>query len=297
MNTEAARDIVVAGIDRLCIEAVGSDAATYLHSQLSNDISSMGVGESRYAFALEPTGKIIALVRVTRLSDSAFLLDTDAVPGLDEILLGRLNRFKIRVAVDFSAGVRKCAAIRVRGAGTVPVSSRAAIETSTGAIVADAWWQDGRALDVIPRTDQAVVDATMIAESVDGSRVSSDPFADVEEARVRDAWPAMGSEIIPATTLVAATGLTSRAVSFTKGCYPGQELVERMDSRGSNAPHSLRRFAARDLHGAGTGGIVVGDPIMVDGTQVGTVTSVAGDWALGYVARDVEMGDVVSPAD
>ena len=53
----------------------------------------------------------------------------------------------------------------------------------------------------------------------------------------------MGAEIVPGETIPAVTGVTGVAVNFTKGCYPGQELVERMDSRGAEAPSSLRVLA------------------------------------------------------
>ena len=60
-----------------------------------------------------------------------------------------------------------------------------------------------------------------------------------EDGRIAAGWPKMGAEIIPGETIPAETGLDDVAVSFTKGCYPGQELVERMDSRGSTAPRHL----------------------------------------------------------
>ena len=64
--------------------------------------------------------------------------------------------------------------------------------------------------------------------------------AELEAARVADGWPAMGVEIEPGETIPAETGVVAVAVDFRKGCYPGQELVERMDSRGATAPRSLR---------------------------------------------------------
>ena len=66
--------------------------------------------------------------------------------------------------------------------------------------------------------------------------------ADLERARIEAAWPAMGAEIVPGETIPAETGVASVAVDFRKGCYPGQELVERMDSRGADgAPLAPRR--------------------------------------------------------
>lgn len=107
-----------------------------------------------------------------------------------------------------------------------------------------------------------------------------------DAARIELGWPALGSEIVPGDTIPAATGLAGIAVSFTKGCYPGQELVERMDSRGSTAPATLRRLVVEI-------GAAAGDPISVEGTDVGTLTSVSGTAALGYVQRTVELGEVV----
>jgi folate-binding Fe-S cluster repair protein YgfZ len=79
------------------------------------------------------------------------------------------------------------------------------------------------------------------------------------------------------------------AVSFTKGCYPGQELVERMNSRGASAPRQLRRLAS-------TGGspLATGSAVIEDGRDVGRVTSAAGAAALALVGRAVEPGAQVT---
>ncbi|HRD99957.1 MAG TPA: hypothetical protein PLV68_01590, partial [Ilumatobacteraceae bacterium] len=110
-------------------------------------------------------------------------------------------------------------------------------------------------------------------------------------ARIEAGWPATGAELTEAT-IPAETGfVVGLAVSFTKGCYPGQELVERMDSRGSSAPRTIRRLR-------GSGSAAVGDPVVgADGKIVGHLSSVAatadgrGDgWvALVPLARSVEV--------
>ena len=89
-----------------------------------------------------------------------------------------------------------------------------------------------------------------------------------EDARIAVGWPRMGFEIVPGQTIPAVTGVVPVAVNFTKGCYPGQELVERMDSRGADAPVSLRIIENAD-------GAAPGDPVVVDGAEVGTITSVS----------------------
>jgi tRNA-modifying protein YgfZ len=108
-----------------------------------------------------------------------------------------------------------------------------------------------------------------------------------EAARIAMGWPALGAELVPGETIPAATGLARIAVSFTKGCYPGQELVERMDSRAAEAPRSLRRLVLID-------GGSVGDPVLDGADEVGSVTSVSGTAALGYVKRTSAVGEPVA---
>ena len=199
------------------VDVVGADAATYLQSQLSQDLDRIPVGGSGWSFVLEPTGKVVALVRVRRLGDEHIALDTDGGHGRE--LLERINRFRIRVAVDV------------------------ALEEGTGSI---------------------------------------DPVA--EARRIALGWPRHGREIESGVTIPAETGLIGAAVSFTKGCYPGQELVERMDSRAAAAPVSLRRVVVAE--GTAPGSVLLG----ADGSEIGRITSVAGTEALAYVRRGVDSG-------
>ena len=198
----------------------GPDAATYLHSQVAQDLRDLAVGQTRWTLVLEPTGKVESLARVTRASDERFDFDTDA--GYGDALAARLNRFKIRVQAEITV---------------VPAE--------------------------VP-----------------------EPSEEHEDARVGAGWPRMGFEIVPGETIPAVTGVVPVAVSFTKGCYPGQELVERMDSRGADAPRSLRIVEV-------AAGSVIGDPVVdAEGAEVGTITSVApaGTTALALVKRGCDVG-------
>jgi len=118
------------------------------------------------------------------------------------------------------------------------------------------------------------------------------PGEDYEAARVAAGWPAMGSEIVPGERIPAEVGVVAASVSLTKGCYPGQELLERMDSRGSQAPNQLRVMTVDEA--ASVGDPIV-DPDDPDGKPVGALTSVAGGRALGYVRRGSTVGDGPGP--
>lgn len=228
-------------LERDVITATGADARTYLHSQLSQDVAGMRVGETRQSLLLQPTGKLDGIIRVTCVEGETFVLDVDT--GCGEAVLARLNRFKIRVKVELTLGRETWVAVRnvlIPIPGSIP-----------------AWRCDGSAVDL--RSESA------ITEFKQGS------VEDYEQARIIAAWPAMSIDVTE-SSIPAETGITDVAVSFTKGCYPGQELVERMDSRGSIAPRQLRYVQVGE-------GTVVGQEVERDGRQ-GTVTSISGTHAL-----------------
>lgn len=255
--------MIVVDIPREALLVSGRDAGSYLHSQLSNDIASLVVGASRQSLVLEPTGRVVALVRVTRRADTEFVIDL--APGFLDVVTARLTKFKIRVQADISP--LQVHVVAVRG-DTPPDVASLAPGGSDHVLVLPAWWSDGRAIDLLSTAP------------VDIARIGT--LDDYEASRINAVWPEMGSEIVPGDTLPAATGVVTVAVSFSKGCYPGQELVERMDSRGSTAPRTLRSISVPS-------GTAVGDPVVIEGESVGTITTVIGERALAYVKRDVEI--------
>ncbi len=115
-----------------------------------------------------------------------------------------------------------------------------------------------------------------ILDDIDVEGVPGDPL-DYEVLRIKAGMPRMGAEI-DESTIPASLGILDRSVSFTKGCYTGQELVARIDSRGGSTPRKLVGFR---------GDAAVGDPVVVDGKEVGHITSAARGVALALVRRDV----------
>ncbi|HYD09284.1 MAG TPA: hypothetical protein VEA78_04200 [Acidimicrobiales bacterium] len=125
-------------------------------------------------------------------------------------------------------------------------------------------------------------DGALVEELLDDMEVGGDPGHpdEYEAARIRAGLPKMGTEV-DESTIPAALGVVDGAVSFTKGCYTGQELVARIDSRGGKTPTKL--VGVRSASGE------PGASVVVDGNEVGTVTSAAGDVALAMVRREVEL--------
>jgi folate-binding protein YgfZ len=148
--------------------------------------------------------------------------------------------------------------IAVRGADVAP---------SAGSVAVPAWW--GAGVDLLGPSP------------VPPPGVPEGSAGEYERSRILAGWPALGVEITE-SSIPAETGLADVAVSFTKGCYPGQELVERMDSRGSTAPRLLRRVVLP--HAAGE---AAGTPVRLDGAEVGRITSSSGDAALALISRSV----------
>lgn len=266
---EAMRSSVAAvWLDRDFVRAAGPDATPYLQGQLSQDVGALGEGQSAWSWVLQPAGKVDALLRVSRLGPTEYVLDTDG--GWGELLLSRLTRFKLRTKVDLEALPWRC--LGLRGPET-PADLHASGSTVGEVMTVDANWPGLTGVD-------RVGPAPTLPEGV-----TTAGAADYEAARIETGIPRMGSELNE-RTIPAETGLVERTVSFTKGCYTGQELVARIDSRGSNVPRHLRGLR---LSGPADPGVA----LTLDGKEVGVVTSAAlspalGWVGLGYVRRAVE---------
>jgi tRNA-modifying protein YgfZ len=246
-------------LERDVVRATGPDARSYLQGQLSQDVDALDVGGSAFSLLLQPQGKVDAFLRVTRVGDDDFVLDVDG--GWGASVMTRLRRFLLRVDLQLAAVDWKVVAVR-----------------GVDSIEGD---DDGAVWSVLPETP-GVVGFDLIGAEVDipaGVDVlDRDAY---EQLRIRAGVPRMGVEL-DESTIPASAGVVDRSVSFTKGCYTGQELVARIDSRGDRTPTRLRGLrlsspvpAGATLHGDGD-------------KAVGTVTSSSGPVALAYVRREVE---------
>ncbi len=252
-----------AWIERDVVHAAGADTVAYLQGQLAQDIAALGVGGSAWSLLLEPAGKVDAWLRVTRVGETEVVLDTDRGGG--ELVLARLERFKLRTDCTLEPH-EAMPALAVRGVRPDP---------PVGLPIA---WPGVPGYDLLGPSAQVPDDVTLVdAEAY-------------EVARIASGVPATGTDLT-ADTIPAEAGqwLIDASVSFTKGCYTGQELVARVDSRGGNVPRPLRRLEVDSPADAS----LVGQEVRASGHAVGRITSAAHDpermlaVALGPVARTV----------
>jgi len=267
----------------------GPDALEYLQGQCSQDVAALAPGGLADSLLLAPDGKLVALIRVQRIADDEFVIDVAG--GFGETVAARLRRFKLRSKLDLEPLDWSCVALR--GAGAVaafdlgPGGDRGltAVTERPGARVLPVAWNGTEGVDLLGADPSGAVPGS--------ARWCA--AAAWEALRVEAGIPEMGREL-DERTIAAEADLLDRTVSFTKGCYTGQELVARLDARGNRVARHL-------------GGVVVDPTTTTEATSllgaalfagasdkaVGHCTSAA--WcpglgslaALGYLHRSVEV--------
>lgn len=249
---------VVATVQRDVVVVTGPEAAVYLHGQVSADVEAMEVGQSTLSFLLEPRGRIEAFFAISRTGPETYVADIE--PGFGEAMSASLERFKLRTKAEFS--LRQWTMHAVRGPQAPPETTTPAAATGPAdapeQVVRPAHWPSASGHDLLVSPGSAADSVAQGAEQVSAS--------EFEALRMAYGLPAMGTEIQPGD-IPNETGLVERAASFTKGCYRGQELVERIDSR-TGGRRSICRFRA-------AGHIASGEGLRgADGDGIGTVLSV-----------------------
>ena len=209
----------------------GDDATAYLQGQLSQDIAALAVGSSADSLLLQPDGKLTTLLRVTRVDANGYVLDTDA--GFGDTMVARLKKFLLRSKVEIERLEWRCLALRGAGVESAAAGLRAALGEA-GVLDLLFEWNGWRGVDLLGPKDVVLDPAT--GPLPEGFTPCGRDAA--EACRIASGIPAMGSELTD-KTIAAEAGLVDRSVSFTKGCYTGQELVARLDSRGNNVPRRL----------------------------------------------------------
>ena len=258
----------------------GVDARSFLQALVSADLDVLQSGSGARSLLLTPQGKLDVAFRLLVVGDDLWL---DADPGLGEQLKASLDRFRIRVKAEVIDRSDDWAMVSLVGPGvfdewTGPVPSELHSHLPTGDLLVV---RTATGLDLIGA--QAWIDSASASLRADGW-IPIGPEA-AEAFRI-ERGIALQPVDIDDKTIPQEAELELDAVSFTKGCFLGQELVCRIDSRG-HVNRFLRRFHAIEGDWPAAGAeVVVGDKV------VGTLTSVAAPsvptGALGYVRREVE---------
>lgn len=226
----------------------GTDMLRFLNDIISQELGDMEAGQARRSFLLAPQGKLDFLLWVLR-EEARIGLVTD--PGRGEALASALARYRIRVDVDIEP------------------------ETQDVWVVVGEW--DG--FDVSwPGVERRLV----VGERPDLQEMGMGQY---ERLRINAGEPKWGVDVDDGT-IPHESGLVPASVDFTKGCFLGQELVARIESRGGNTPRNLRLLQVDDEVDAGAA-------VTAEGAEVGTVTSAAGGVALAMLKRTVAVGDEV----
>jgi aminomethyltransferase len=283
------------------IRATGSDSVRWLNGMLTNSIQALAPGQGCYNFALNSQGRIQGDVNAFAPTDDpdALLIETDRaqLPRL----MAHLDNFIIMDDVELSDVTTARSGLLIAGAGAASVLQRLRLPTPEEplAIQAGAW--NSGAVSVIrsygplvPRfevwANAQAIDSLVAVVSRDTTRLSK---AALEHLRILEGTPRYGADIRDTEKAhdlaqeTAPVGTQSRALHFSKGCYLGQEIVERIRSRGN----VHRAFFGFELTGALP---QPGVALQAEGRPVGELTSVAAiplhgntvQLALGYVRRE-----------
>jgi folate-binding protein YgfZ len=249
----------------------GDDATSFLQSLVSQDLDPIGDGESAPSLLLTPQGKLDVVFRVTRVGDE-WWLDTEA--GYGPRLAASLTRFRIRVKADIEDRTATTGMLSLIGGRLdLEVDGLRALPTP---------WEGFEGIDGLGPVG-AIVDA-LDGLGPEVTRWTSDQF---EAFRIEQGVARLGVDM-DEKTIPQEAFLDRDAVSFTKGCFLGQELVARIDSRGH-----VNRYLRR-LRVDGTDVPSSGAKVVVGEKEVGAVTSavaVPGEGrvvALGMIRREVE---------
>jgi tRNA-modifying protein YgfZ len=282
---------------RAQIAVAGADRATYLQGLLTNDIQALAEGSGCYAAWLSPQGRMLTDMHVLQ-SSGMLLLDVPADQA--SAVLMRLDQFLFSEDVRIESLVEAMTGVWLHGP-----QAAAVIEHVVGAdlkVGPYAVWNDyhhdtatfdGNPVSVA-RIDQVGVpgycvflaraaEVQFVAAAVEaGARVVGAEALDA--ARIEAGYPLFGVDMTDDTIPLEA-GIDQRAISFTKGCFVGQEVVIRVLHRGGG--RVVKKLVGLKLSGEAG----VGAKILSGEREIGVLTSVAtsprfGVIALGYVHRD-----------
>jgi folate-binding protein YgfZ len=288
-----------AGISRLdqtgWIRVTGEDRVRWLNGMVTNSIQQLKDGEGNYNFLLSVQGRIQGDTTIFAEPD-ALLIETatSQIPGLIAIL----DRFIIMDDVELSDVTSAYSGVQITGPQAASLLKQIGVNAEDlGELEKRSLTWNAAQITVILAYSPLVprfelwADATTgqkLFEALQGAGAAICEAQGLEWLRILEGTPLFGTDIRD-RELPQETGQT-RALHFAKGCYLGQEIVERIRSRGN----VHRTFSGFQLEGKLP---VTGSPLETDGKQVGELTSIAAiplptdggaiiQLGLGYIRRE-----------
>jgi len=278
--------------NRARISLSGNDRVRWLNGMITNKVRDLPAGQGVYAFVLNPQGHILGDLYTYNRGES-FLLDTDQTQA--EKLMGIFRKYIIMDKVEITNLSEKLAAIGIAGPKAREVLGRTGFEFPELAPLqfVEMTWQN---LPVsIARSDSpaesyeiwlAPAQASLALDALAKSGATPISAAALELFRIACGIPRYGQDIRERDLPQETEQL--RALNFVKGCYIGQEIVERIRSRGN----VHRQFTGFEVHGPLP---APGSKIQSGGKDVGEITSAASlplpsgerPVALGYIRREL----------
>ena len=265
----------------------GADAKSFLNGQVTNDVGVLVPGAGCYAAFLTHKGKMLGDVRVLDAGDE-LLLDTERVAL--QALFDMVRRFSVGYDVQLHKRTLQRALFSLVGPRVtevlpgLPSPEHAHVESDFGRLVATA-----EGADVLCDAEQA--DAVRAALLEAGAVAVSEDAAEI--VRVERGRPRYGLDMDDGT-IPEEAALNDRAVSFTKGCYVGQETVARLHWKGKPNRH-LRGLRLSEPAGHGTE-LRLGEKV-VGHVGSAVVSPRFGPIALAIVRREAGPGDTVAVGD
>ena len=282
---------------RICL--TGADRVRLLHGQVTNDLQSLQPLQGCYAAFVTNKGKMQSDAFVYALPDELLV---DVEPGRAPALLGRLEHYIVADDVQAIDVAPHYGLLSVQGPASARVLERIAlvphppqaplqVAHAPDPVLGDVYvarnprtGSDGFDLFVPLAAAPMLLDKLAAAARDESGRLAG--WSALELARIEAAIPRFGADMDD-SNLPPEAGIASRAISYTKGCYIGQEVIARLRTYGQVAK------ALRTLRISGDGTVpAAGDRLLREGKDVGYVTSVArsarlgGTVALGYVRRE-----------
>jgi folate-binding protein YgfZ len=278
--------------DRALLEVRGRDRTRFLQGQLTNDVAALDPAGPRsgcYALLLTAQGRIVADLHVLARPDASWL-ETDAAFGAaararlekyviaDDVAIAPIGADWARFAIEGPRARAVVAAAAGSAPDLLPDACAPLRIAGADGLVARFGWSGEEALQLfVPAAEADAVTRALRGASDACAAVWGDAEA-LETLRVEAGVPRAGAEL-GEEVLPAEARLVERAVSFTKGCYTGQEVVARMHSRG-RVGHLLVGLVP-----AAPGAVLrPGAALLLAGAKVGEITSAASSPAVGPIA-------------